>query len=71
LTTQCRVDANCSFAQVCSASAGGCGGISGYYCHTSADECFTDNDCCGSSPSCEYDTTKGHWWCQAAPLPCP
>jgi hypothetical protein len=48
-----------------------CGGIGNYYCHTPADECLTDSDCCGSTPSCEYDTANGHWACHSAPLLCP
>jgi hypothetical protein len=71
MTTQCQVDANCSGGQVCSASIDGCSGIAGYDCHTNADACLTDVDCCGTMPHCAYDTTSGHWACTTAPLACP
>jgi hypothetical protein len=67
MATQCQVDADCGVGQVCSPSkATYCGALQGYFCHTSADECLTDSDCCGSAPVCGYQSTLGHWACQAA-----
>jgi hypothetical protein len=71
MTTQCQVDANCGGGQVCSASVGPCGSLLGYYCHTPADECLTDADCCGTTPLCTFQTSKGHWACQTSTMICP
>jgi hypothetical protein len=69
VTSQCRVDADCGPAEVCSPSFGeGCGGPSGVFCHSSADTCGTDADCCGSTPGCRYQSTLGHWACQSVAL---
>jgi hypothetical protein len=63
----CRVDADCGPSGYCSPSSGaGCSNsISGYYCHTSSDECVDDADCTSSSGprSCQYDGTKRRWAC--------
>jgi hypothetical protein len=71
MATQCQVDANCPHGEVCSASIGNCDALEGYYCHTSADECLTDADCCGTTPLCAYDTTKAHWACASQTFACP
>lgn len=60
----CRVDSDCeSGGGYCSPSqnaglfvcSDGCsgtcgGGLTGYYCHTAADECVNDCDCAGLAP---------------------
>jgi hypothetical protein len=71
MTTQCRIDSDCGGGQVCSPSIGSCSSLLGYYCHTATDECLTDTDCCGTTPLCEFDTTKGHWACQTSSNACP
>lgn len=64
----CRTDADCG-GEYCSPTwpFGSCtldGTISGYYCHTAADECTDDQDCTSSgSAGCAYSTLKGHWAC--------
>src|SRR5262249_2411601 len=64
----CAVDAACGPGGVCSPSyAGGCGVLDAYYCHTAADTCQTDADCCvGNTQRCSYQPMLGHWACQAA-----
>jgi hypothetical protein len=65
---QCRVDVDCGpvGSGFCSPSFGErCGGLTGYFCHSSADTCNTDADCCGSTPACRYQSTLGHWACQS------
>jgi len=67
LTVTCRVDADCGPAGTCSPSYDAyCGGLTGYYCHSSADTCHADSDCCDSTPICEYEPTLGHFACAAA-----
>lgn len=34
----------------------------GYFCHTEADGCVDDEDC-GTSGTCNYDTLAGRWQC--------
>ena len=70
MTTQCQVDSDCGSGQVCSASVGPCGSLLGFYCHTPADECLTNSDCCGTTPLCTFQTTSGHWACQGAAVAC-
>jgi hypothetical protein len=79
----CRVDSDCGPGGVCSFSGflescplgygpscevGGCA-TEGFYCHTAADTCLTNSDCCGST-ECEYQPTLGHWACQAYSYGC-
>jgi hypothetical protein len=71
MSTQCQVDADCTGGQVCSASIGNCGSLEGYDCHTPADACLTDSDCCGTTPLCAYQTASGHWACQTSTMVCP
>jgi hypothetical protein len=69
----CRVDADCGAAGFCSPTLGDCGdfgGLSGYYCHTPADECIDDADCrgvdagfLGQTPYCAYSREVGRWRC--------
>jgi hypothetical protein len=69
----CRVDADCGPRGFCSPTLGDCGdygGLSGYYCHTPADECVDDADCrdvdagfLGQMPYCAYSRQVGHWRC--------
>lgn len=63
----CRVDSDCGPGGWCSPSSDtmSCGGIGGYYCHTSHDECVNDSDCAdaGGYELCAYDSTLGHWRC--------
>jgi hypothetical protein len=64
----CRVDADCAAlgSGVCSPSRGArCGGLTGYQCHSPADDCQSDADCCGDKPACRYQTPLGHWACEA------
>jgi hypothetical protein len=71
VVAQCRVDADCGKGGICSPSpTSSCGGLSGLYCHSAADTCTTDADCCDATkPSCLYQQTLGHFACQA-PLGC-
>jgi hypothetical protein len=61
----CRVDSDCGTNGYCSPSAGGgCGGLSGYYCHTASDTCVNDSDCeGGGAEDCQYSTTDLRWEC--------
>jgi hypothetical protein len=61
----CRVDSDCGTNGYCSPSAGGgCGGLSGYYCHTASDTCVNDSDCeGGGAEDCQYSTTDVRWEC--------
>jgi hypothetical protein len=61
----CRVDSDCGANGYCSPTAGGgCGGVSGYYCHTAEDTCVNDSDCQMNGPDvCEYSTGDGRWEC--------
>ncbi len=67
----CRVDADCGPGGYCSPTLGDCGdygGVVGYYCHTSTDECIDDSDC-GAQPGtfgqpyCAYSPAAGRWKC--------
>ena len=69
MATQCRLDSDCGQGEVCSPSyGGGCATLQGFYCHTSADECLTNSDCCESTPTCGYEPSLGHWACQQATI---
>ena len=64
--TGCRVDADCGPSGTCSPDASGyCGAVDGYYCHTAADTCNSDADCCGGTRRCGYQQELGHWACTA------
>ncbi|HET6151064.1 MAG TPA: hypothetical protein VFH68_26245 [Polyangia bacterium] len=67
VTAQCRLDSDCGPGGVCSPSfTGHCGSLTGYYCHSAADECLGQSDCCDRArPSCQYSPELGHWACQA------
>jgi hypothetical protein len=75
LDGNCRVDGDCGAGGYCSPSrGGGCGGLSGYYCHTSGDTCVDDTDCKsdgGGPQMCAFmpSTTK-RWECTPQML-CP
>jgi len=63
----CRVDSDCGTNGYCSPTAGGgCGGVSGYYCHTPQDQCVNDTDCGGQSgfSSCQWSSGQDRWTCQ-------
>lgn len=62
---QCRVDSDCGAGEVCSVTATDlCSGGGPFFaCHSSADKCRVDSDCCPSAPSCRYQSTVGHWEC--------
>jgi len=67
MTGNCRVDSDCGTNGYCSPSHGtvGCGGISGYYCHTKSDTCVNDADCTGQGLDvCAWSTTDDRWECQ-------
>ena len=60
----CRVDADCGKGAVCSPDyTGRCGGISGFECHSAADTCNTNADCCDGMSQCGYQPLLGHWAC--------
>jgi hypothetical protein len=63
---QCHVDADCGAGGLCSPARTGDCGASGFYCHSAADTCTTDADCCDepAQPNCLYQPTIGHWACQ-------
>jgi hypothetical protein len=69
LPSNCRVDADCGGGGYCSPTvSSSCGpfyGVTGFYCHTSADTCENDSDCPATSPAgyCAYDPSVGHWAC--------
>jgi Cys-rich repeat protein len=65
--TQCRVDADCGAGQVCSGTEVDlCSGAGPFFaCHSAADTCRVDADCCPSAPACRYEGTLGHWACAA------
>lgn len=65
VATKCRVDSDCGAGEVCSPTVQDlCGGGGAFFaCHSSADECHVDADCCASAPSCRYQATVGHWVC--------
>ena len=61
----CRVDADCA-SGYCSPSFDQCGGgITGYWCHTPADECIDDGDCDAThfKMHCEADPATARWTC--------
>jgi hypothetical protein len=63
----CRIDSDCGVGGYCSPtySPNGCGGLGGYYCHTTADQCVNDSDCAdGGFAVCAYVAMLGHWACQ-------
>jgi hypothetical protein len=67
ISAQCRVDSDCGEGRACSPSYDDyCGSVVGHYCHTAADSCTTDADCCAdpSTPRCLYSQTIGHFACQ-------
>ncbi|MGH7439060.1 MAG: hypothetical protein ACRENE_25505 [Polyangiaceae bacterium] len=66
----CRVDSDCGANGYCSPGIDPCGEVTGYYCHTAADECVNDTDCAGddaaaSNPRrCMPDPNgQTHWVC--------
>lgn len=64
--SSCRTDADCNGRGCSPSTTGGCGGasVSGYYCHTTADECIDDKDCSDANASvCQYDPQLSHWAC--------
>jgi len=64
--TGCRVDADCGPGGACSPDTSGrCGSVSGFHCHTAADTCHSDSDCCGTTPKCAYQAEVGDWECIA------
>ncbi len=82
LTGNCRVDADCGAKGFCSpswvlCSLNGPYQPTGYYCHKSADECTTDDDCPkpshkGYGPEatrCVYSAPVGHWVCESQECP--
>jgi hypothetical protein len=71
----CRVDSDCGVGGYCSPSAQsmGCGGLGGYYCHTTRDQCTDDSDCNSSMngpQECEWSAVNDRWQC-AQELLCP
>jgi hypothetical protein len=67
LATHCRVDADCGSGEACSPTAQDlCSGGPFFACHSAADTCRVDADCCASAPSCRYQPMSGHWDCVAA-----
>jgi hypothetical protein len=70
----CRVDTDCGAGGYCSPSrAGGCGGVTGFYCHTASDQCVDDTDCGPggvTSILCGYQSMNHRWECIARQL-CP
>jgi hypothetical protein len=56
----CRIDADCGTNEYCSPTVNGCGGFSGYYCHTADDACVDDADC-GGFQACVF---SGKWACR-------
>ncbi len=69
--SNCRVDADCA-SGYCSPTFGYCGGITGWFCHVSGDECGNGTDCAapvnGNVPSCSYSPEVGHWTCSTVPF---
>jgi hypothetical protein len=68
----CRVDSDCGPNGFCSPSHGtsGCGGVTGYFCHTPGDHCADDADCGGGAKVCAWSSADGRWECQQELL-CP
>jgi hypothetical protein len=62
----CRVDADCA-SGFCSPSKDDCADFNGYFCHTSSDQCASDDDCDGVSgigAKCVANTSSGVWSCE-------
>jgi hypothetical protein len=72
--SNCRVDSDCGPAGYCSPSVDlsvcNGAGVSGYYCHTSSDECQNDADC-PQTPvgpgACAHSIATGRWQCTGVP----
>lgn len=68
VAAQCTKDADCGASGFCSPSkppedAAGTF-LTGYACHTAADECVNDADCATQgTATCSFDTTAKHWRC--------
>ena len=64
----CRVDSDCGANGYCSpdhGAGGGCGSVTGYYCHTTSDQCVNDSDCSGQGQDvCAWSDTAKRWECQ-------
>jgi hypothetical protein len=70
---RCRVDSDCPSPGTggCAPSRNGrCNEVTGYDCHSPADECQSDADCCGSGSgvpgdarACRFLPSLGHWIC--------
>jgi hypothetical protein len=72
----CRLDSDCGPGGFCSPSTlaagpGQCGsGMTGFYCHTAADECGNASDCPATlGNACLYAPEVGHWICSSQPGP--
>ncbi len=67
IPAQCRIDSDCGPGGICSPYRSDfCNSLSGYYCHSAADECTTNANCCDpDKPSCKYQPTLGHFACEA------
>jgi hypothetical protein len=65
--TQCHVDSDCGNGEVCSRTATDlCASSNAFLaCHSPADQCRVDADCCSSAPACRFQATVGHWECAA------
>jgi len=59
----CRVDSDCASGLCSPSNLSGCG-VRGYYCRSADDECTSNADCSGGSPTCAFDKSKGHFACQ-------
>jgi hypothetical protein len=62
----CRIDADCGDAGYCSPTPQECGGVAGWFCHTTKDECVDDADCPSPRP-CTYESKRGAWVCGRSP----
>lgn len=66
LPGNCRIDSDCGAGHFCSPNIDPCmSTITGYFCHTTADECVDDSDCDPTQFEmyCQYDGTAGQWTC--------
>jgi hypothetical protein len=73
LPGSCRVDSDCGNGGYCSPSHGGplgCGGLTGYYCHTASDQCVNDTDCGNGFQVCGWSPADSRWECLMQEL-CP
>jgi hypothetical protein len=60
----CRVDSDCGPNGLCSPRIDTCDFLSGYFCHTAADECVADSDCPeAGAPLCLFDPSNSRWEC--------